>query len=412
MKSADDIKRYFNNAEISTNANADKAILEQLNQIRANTAPASESNRWSKIMHSNITKLATAAAAVFITLIILTVFTSSTPVASATEILENAIVAISDVHSVHIKAQMRTRPRDNFANIGLHYDFSDIEMWKRTYENNFSQWRVDKVGRSLIMDGNSTLLLIGDNHGKLVEKPRRIGCYDSWMGRLLNVHELLDNELKRAKKNKNCEFSLWNETINGKEKIILEVEMKASVPEDDYLRNKFIEDSNHIKVYQFDVETDLLEAMDIYVYDNDQEILVFETIQIDYNMNFDDSIFAIDLREDMVWYLEPEILHDNKIYQRMTPKETATAFFQALANEDWDEVLIFKNYSRVPDWLKNYGGIEIISIGEPFQSEGYIRGKGWFVPYEIKFKNGRIKKHNISLRNDNKAKRYVVDGGL
>ena len=46
--------------------------------------------------------------------------------------------------------------------------------------------------------------------------------------------------------------------------------------------------------------------------------------------------------------------------------------------------------------MKQYlGGIEIISIGEPFKSFGY---RGRFVPYEIKLKNP--------------AKRWIVDGGI
>ena len=52
---------------------------------------------------------------------------------------------------------------------------------------------------------------------------------------------------------------------------------------------------------------------------------------------------------------------------------------------------------------------EIITIGEPFQSGRY---PGWFVPYEIKLNSGEIKAHNLALRNDNDAGRYVVDGGF
>jgi hypothetical protein len=37
---------------------------------------------------------------------------------------------------------------------------------------------------------------------------------------------------------------------------------------------------------------------------------------------------------------------------------------------------------------------------------------GWFVPYEIRFKDGTVKKHNLGVRDDNPAKRYVVDGGI
>jgi hypothetical protein len=94
----------------------------------------------------------------------------------------------------------------------------------------------------------------------------------------------------------------------------------------------------------------------------------------------------------------------------MGPRETAQAFFEACADEDWDEFLKFWPASAVDQRLKDYlGGIEIISIGEPFKSGRYA---GWFVPYEIKFKNGHTKKMNLAVRNDNPAQRYVVDGGI
>ncbi len=95
----------------------------------------------------------------------------------------------------------------------------------------------------------------------------------------------------------------------------------------------------------------------------------------------------------------------------MGPKEVAHAFFQACANEDWGEFSKFFVASEVDQRLKNIlGGLEIISIGEPFKSGLY---PGWFVPYEIRFKHDReTKKMNLAVRNDNPAKRYVVDGGF
>jgi hypothetical protein len=51
----------------------------------------------------------------------------------------------------------------------------------------------------------------------------------------------------------------------------------------------------------------------------------------------------------------------------------------------------------------------VVKLGEPFQSAPY---EGWFVPYEIQLSDGTTHKNNLALRNDNPAKRWVVDGGL
>ena len=101
---------------------------------------------------------------------------------------------------------------------------------------------------------------------------------------------------------------------------------------------------------------------------------------------------------------------DDEKYIQMTPVEVAQAFFQACADENWQEVLKFRPTSRVPQWLRDkYGGLEIISIGEPFKTDEY---HGWYVPYEVRLKSGSIKKWNLALRIDYKAKRLQFDGGL
>ncbi|MHC4759214.1 MAG: hypothetical protein ACYTE8_11205 [Planctomycetota bacterium] len=103
-----------------------------------------------------------------------------------------------------------------------------------------------------------------------------------------------------------------------------------------------------------------------------------------------------------------EVLHDNEKYKKMTPKEVAEALFTACAEENWDEFQKYwgSGHEKMKDYL---GGLEIISIGEPFQKGAY---PGWFVPYEIKLKNGHVKKHNLAIRNDNATKRYMFDGGI
>ena len=94
----------------------------------------------------------------------------------------------------------------------------------------------------------------------------------------------------------------------------------------------------------------------------------------------------------------------------MTPGAVAKAIFQACADENWEEFL--KYYTRPEadeDWLEMMGGLEIIRIGEPFKSKDY---SGWFVPYEVKLKSGRIMKHNLAVRNDNEEAIWLYDGGL
>ena len=413
MKFADDIKEFFNNAAIKTNPKMDEAVLDKiLTAQRESNSAVTKLNIRSIIMKSPIIKIAAAAMIIVAVVLSISVFNKSTPVVYAAQVLQDATDATYNVWSVHMKAQMRTLPGDNFSLIDLDYKFAPIEMWKQIDETGQVRWRVEKPGRVLLMDGQTTIMLIRPNHGVLREEPLPLGCYDSWSGRLLNVHDLLDDELQKAKNNPDRDVYLCHKASEGSNKIVLEVNITTQVAEDDYLRNKFISDSDHVKVYSFDAKTKLLEGLQVYVHTADEDILILEVTDIEYNIEMDDSVFALDLPEDMIWTREPETLPDNERYEAMTPKEAAWTFFQACAEEDWEEVLKFWTTSRIDNSTKNYlGGLEIISLGEPFKSEGYTRS-GWFVPYKVRLKTGRVMEFNLAIRKDNPAKRFVVDGGI
>ena len=274
-------------------------------------------------MKSPITKLdAAAVIAVIIVAVVLSisVFNKSMPAVSAVsavsaaQVLQDATDAVSNVWSVHMKAQMRTLPGDNFSLIGLDYDFLPIEMWKQTDETGQVQWRVEKPGRVLLMDGQTTIMFIRPNHGVLREKPLPLGCYDSWPGRLLNVHDLLDNELQKAKNNPYREVYLWRKESEGRKKFVI-VDIRTHVAEDDYLRNKFISDSYHVRVYFFDAKTKLLEGFQMYVRTMDEDVLILDVTDIEYNIETDDRVFALDFPENMIWAREPEILPDSERYE-------------------------------------------------------------------------------------------------
>ena len=76
MKSAEDIKKYFKKSTLSTNPDRHEAIFEKIqraqDQSKITTPALSGFNLRSKIMKSNITKL--AAAAVVIAVVVLGLF--------------------------------------------------------------------------------------------------------------------------------------------------------------------------------------------------------------------------------------------------------------------------------------------------------------------------------------------------
>jgi hypothetical protein len=97
-------------------------------------------------------------------------------------------------------------------------------------------------------------------------------------------------------------------------------------------------------------------------------------------------------------------------------KQKARDFFQALIGKDFGKASeIAAPAYRDAKWEKYYGDVvEIISIGEPFHKKGrwYLGGKRAYVPYEIKYGSGRVKKWQIAMRCDNPEGKWVFDGGL
>ena len=413
MRPAENIEKLIKKLNVTPSAQMHTRTLNdalEAQEKSQRTKPAVvQPNIWRTIMKSSLPKLAAAAMIIIAVVLSITFFEKSMPTASAAQVLAEAAKAVSNLRSVYIKARMRTVAHDNFELIGLKYDFVPVEMWKEFDGTRQGKWRFEKPRRVVVMDGQSSLLLIKPNYAA----KGGIGTgFVLWLKPLLDVDKVLDSEIELAQK-QDSELLLTHEQgPDGKDKLVVTVEAFAQGDfTNDWLKNKSISASDNRRIYTFDAETKLLEDLQVFVYPDDgNEVLVFEITDIDYNIDIDPALFTIELPDDVIWYEQPKELADNEKYKQMMPKEMATAFFQALADEDWDEVLKFRPSSKAPRWLKDrFGGLEIISIGEPFKSGRY---PGWFVPYEIKLKSGHVRKFNLAVRNDNPAKRYVQDGGL
>jgi len=375
---------------------------------KQNTVSIGFKNRWSIIMKSTTTKLASIAAIIIIAAFIGLQLTQTPVVSAAEEVFAQAAQAVKNLKSVYIKVNTRTKAHDNFELIEVDYDFVTNELWKRFNGYGSTCWRAEKSGRVVVYDSNSTTLFIKPiNHGAKFNGNG--GGLVGWLLGLTNIEKVLDNQIESAKKYK-WDLQLTHEKDDADNEImVVIVEAKARGDfTNDYSKNSSISESDNKRIYYFDPETKLLEGLEIYIHTNTGDVLVLEIVDIQYDLPLPESLFTLDLPEDMTWRKELENLDDE--YQQMKPEEMARAFFQACADENWDESLKYYPSSKIEQKIKDYlGGLEIINIGEPFKSGRY---PGWFVPYEIKLKSGHIKKYNLAVRNDNRAKRYEVDGGF
>jgi hypothetical protein len=104
MKSAEDIRRYFQKSTLSTNRDRHEAIFEKIqraqDQSKTRTPASCRLNLRSSIMKSRITKLAVAAAIITAVVLSINMWDKSIPSAYA---IEQTIEANNNVRYLHIK---------------------------------------------------------------------------------------------------------------------------------------------------------------------------------------------------------------------------------------------------------------------------------------------------------------------
>ena len=339
--------------------------------------------------------------------------TRGTQPLSAFSVLGQAAYAMEGLYTVHISAEMRTSPHGNFESIDLNADLVPLELWKRFSDP--LQWRAELPERVAVMDGESSLLWI--EPANMAARGPAASGFIGWLATLMDVDQVLESEQRLADEEGSV-LTLEHATgPDGAPELVVSVEAVAQGDfTNDWLLNKTIASSDNLRVYRLDAETLFLKGLEVYVHTDEGDVLAFTTTGIEYNAILEPSLFALDLPDDVSWYGEPtadvadEASADGASDDDLTPEETARAFFEACSKADWDEVAKYFPISPLPPGMEEgIRGVEIISIGKAFKSGQY---PGWFVPYEIRLRNGEVKKFNLAVRNDNPAGRYIVDGGI
>ena len=350
--------------------------------------------------------LGAAAGVAAVMVLILTV--SPKAHATAAEVMAKGVKAMAKLSSVHLRGQLRTLPGDNFSHVDPKQEFYPIELWKQFQPE--LKWRVEKPGRVAVMDGQTTLLYLKSaNVAMKFPQPSPSAFDTDWLHKMANLSAAIDTELQNAKA-KGWQLSLGHETsADGHAKSIVTVNAKAGLPDNDYLKNKFFDMSDTRRVYRFDNETERLESVQVYMTSGASEVQVFELTQIEYNQPIEDAVFQVELPANVNWYQEPQKLPDNEKYAAMSAEQAARAFFEACGSGNWTEVAKFDPIPLNDEIRRALEGLQVVSLGTAFTSTG---NNARFVPYEIKFKSGETKKHNLALKKDPRTDRWFVDGGF
>ncbi|MFZ2955910.1 MAG: hypothetical protein WA705_03305 [Candidatus Ozemobacteraceae bacterium] len=304
--------------------------------------------------------------------------------------------------------KLRTQPADNFSSIAPDQDFVAIELWKEYGPT--PKWRIEKPGRTAVMDGQSTVLFIKPDYAMQLPTPSKSAFDTQWLLEIANLNQALKDELSAIKRHG------WSTTVtqekgaDGKSKSVVTVEVKSGYPNDDYLKNAFFTTADTRRVYFFDDDSGVLSGARIYLRAPAGDKLIFELEQIECNPTLASDLFQLKMPENVSWHKAMEILPDNEKYVAMDAEQAARVFIEACGREDWIEA---GKFLTLTGSIKEYlGGVKLIKLGKPFTSLVSMLNGAQFVPYEIKLKNGSEKKHNLSLKRDTSTKRWFVDGGF
>lgn len=387
-------------------------VMETIRGIDAAEHEPQQTSRRSRLWR-RLGVLAAAAVMCFITTLGYNWYAArhGRPEQSAFAVLAQAAVVMKGIQTLHIKAMMRTPPRDNFESISLDDAFIPVDLWKQY--GTPSQYRVEKAERVITNDGRSGLLLIKNG----AEPPTAVTSgpdngFIEWLKPLLNADTLFDQEQQLARK-QGSKMELTNKKeADGTSRIVLKIEAQAqgNFSQSDYAKDKAIIESDHIRIYTFDEPRHRLMALQVLIKTAKDPVLVFETAKIEYDQPLDAALFSTKAPDNAFLDKRPWELPNVRSNSAMSPKAAVEAFFKACAEENWDEA---RNYCGTmvdrPNVRQGLGGLKILKIGEPVKSGVY---RGWIVPYEIQLKSGETKKWNLGIRNDNPKKQWEVDGGI
>jgi hypothetical protein len=122
------------------------------------------------------------------------------------------------------------------------------------------------------------------------------------------------------------------------------------------------------------------------------------------------------LTEELKWSSEPEVLANNDYYAKMSPQDVLKAYYDAASRLDFNEMQKFVPDSEVKKFKSECEkaakfGIDVkkqMPTVEVMESSWSAEQSAYFV----KCHQTHFKKFNLAVRNDNPAKRWVVDGGF
>ena len=334
----------------------------------------------------------------------------NSPVYAARKYFSGAIMAASDIKTMVMKLSVRTKPDEPIDYLHPSLDF--IPATVKVIYGEPMLWSMEKKdGRNVLCKGDGYIYeWIGGEDGRVGWKKSADGVVNSDLAAFLDPRLLLEAERRTAERNKGTKYQV----IDSGELVVVMVMTTAQgdFSDSEYTLNTSLAEANTVRVYSFAKSTGELVQMRIDIMVDDKPITVIQSESIAYN----ESLTADDLSDKDLSQIEfPTIEITNSTNSPLagiTADEAAKIILKAM-NEWNTEILNTAMHYLKGDLMKvveqRYRGLEVKSIEKAVKSGLY---PGRFVKCKVVLPNGKKETLTLALRNDNKDKIWLVDGGL
>ena len=326
---------------------------------------------------------------------------------AAQTLLDKSIAALTKITTMQMRFKVRSLPGEDFDLLDLNTDLIEYKIIKQFSDP--QKWRIEKPELTAVMDGEK-LYRYSSITGLGYLAKTDAGLV-SWMRIFLDPEKILENEKDFSARHK----AKYEIKKSGAEKILTIKTDALGDFKNPYLLNKSFMGSKNRRVYHFDINTDRLEAVEIYVEDKGKEILVLETSEITYDQPVSDAVFVVNITSPGIKWIDLNKT-DRLASESIIPSNAegvSELWWNSIADENWETAqklyLDIEKSNNYNEFKAVYGGLKIIKLGKAFKSGQY---PGVFIPYEVELKSGEKLTGNLALRNDNPDKRWVIDGGL
>ena len=374
--------------------------------LQAAEQPAAQPKRKKSRMGYWLGAISSAAAVIAVAITL----TLNSPVYAARKYFSGAIMAASDIKTMVLKLSVRTKPDEPIDYLNPSLDF--IPATVKVIYGEPMLWSMEKKdGRNVLCNGDGYVYeWIGGKDGRVGWKKSAKGFVNSELAAFLDPRLLLEAERRTAERNKGTKYQVID---NGELVVIMAMTTaQGDFSESEYTLNTSLAEASTVRVYSFAKSTGELVQMRIDIVVDDKPITVIESESIAYN----EPLTASNLSGKDLSQIE---FQSNDIANTVdsplvgiTADEAAKIILKAM--NEWDtEILNTAMHYFKGDVMKiveeRYRGLEVKSIEKAVKSGLY---PGRFVKCKVVLPNGKKETLTLALRNDNKAKAWLVDGGL